>query len=195
MRELAGPFQRLWERDGRAVPGHLPLLGLWDCEREIAIIRDVVRDGEDAPSVLAMLADRNWRPNLVAATAILFHPRDGRFAAPLWSALDEGSWVSPQIAVVLSLHDADFVPRAIDRVERRCPLAPGRWERAVGTPNAKALSALVALLDDTAPDEAARLRSDPDIAALIDLPYEEGHRIAKSWRERIVPHLLGESNP
>ncbi|MDQ3032583.1 MAG: hypothetical protein M3Y87_09220 [Myxococcota bacterium] len=186
--ELA--FAALWEKDGRGFAGHLPLLGLRDCAREIAIIREVVAKGGDTPSIVAMLADPNWRPNLVAATAVLFHPRDGALAAPLWRALDEGSWVSPQLAVVLSFHDTELVPRAIERVERRCPMKPERWgERVAGKPNPKALSALLALLDDLAPDDACRLRADPDIAALIGLPYEDGDRIARSWRERIIPHL------
>ena len=77
-------FEALWWKDGQQVAGHLPLLGLHHCERSIAIVRAAVEVEGTVEAIVAMLAERDWRPNLVAATAVLFYPRDGRFAEALW---------------------------------------------------------------------------------------------------------------
>jgi hypothetical protein len=187
---LGAAFDALWMKDGKSYPGHLPLLNLRGCEREIRIVREAVGAQEVEPTIRAMLADPNWRPNLVAAVAVLFLPPDGRLAAPLWQALDEGSWVSPQLAVVLSLHDPGFAEAAIRRAWRQCPMTPERWgERFAGKPNPKTLAALIAILGDLRPDEAQRMRADPGIAPLLGEACEGGDRIALDWRRSLAPYL------
>lgn len=162
-------FAAVWIKDGSPHPGHLPLLGLHACERVIEIIRSAAGAPEAPAAIVAMLDEEDWRPNLVAATAVLFHPSDGRFADALWRALDDASWVSPQIAVVLSLHDPELVSRATERTERGCPISARRWDgRFEGHTNEKALSALRALLGDR------------------EVADEEGARIALHWRDRIT---------
>lgn len=185
MHGLGDAFDALWTKDGEGHPGHLPLLGLYDCARELDILRAAVHRDDAPATIRAMLRETNWRPTLVAATAVVFLPRDATYALDLWAALDEASWASPQVAVVLALHDPDFVGRAVERVARYCPIAPGRWPKYVGKPNGKALSALVAMLEESSPADAQHLRADPDVEALIDKPWEEGRRIAAHWRERL----------
>lgn len=183
-------FEPLWLENGEPVAGHLPLLGPHGCERSVAILRAASAADGTADVILTMLADRDWRPNLVAATTVLFYPRDGRFAGPLWRSFDSGSWVSPQLAVVLSMHDPDFVARAIERVQRGCPMTGDRWgDAVVGRPAPKGLVALLAMLDEPAPEEARRLRAAPEVIAARAEPHDDGERIATRWRAGIRRYI------
>ncbi|MEZ4362653.1 MAG: hypothetical protein R3B48_20850 [Kofleriaceae bacterium] len=183
-------FAALWQKDGQPFAGHLPLLGLLDCARELSVLREAVVAAEAPAALVAMLADRNWRPTLAAATAIALGPRDGRYAAALWSALDGGTWVAPQVAVVLEHHDPEFTSAATLRVARRCALDGSRWGEATrGQPDGKALAALLQLLERALPEEVARWRSDPTILDALARSVDRGEEIARRWRERLRDHL------
>src|SRR5687768_443527 len=116
MQGLGDAFDGVWEKDGVSVPGHLALLHLVGT-RELAVLRAGVQRPDADTTVRAMIAPESWRTALVAATALLFLPRDGAYAEQLWRCFDAGSRVSPQLAVVLEHHDPQFVERAWLRVD------------------------------------------------------------------------------
>src|SRR5262245_58462764 len=63
---------------------------------------------------------RNWRPHFVASVAALLSRDRADHASVLWRTFDDGSWVAPQIAVVLYLSDRGFLHEAKRRVLCRC---------------------------------------------------------------------------
>lgn len=176
-----GPFAALWSREGVWVPGHLALLSLASADREVAILRVAMASAGADAALLAMLAERNWRPQIVAASAIALGPADGRWATALFGALDRGSWGSPQIAAALSLHDPDFVRSASARVRRGCPRSGDGWAMgARGTPDGKATGALRALLDPPPELDAGVVPDSADV--------REGAAEAVRFRDALRRH-------
>lgn len=115
MKDLGfGVFDNFWN-DG---PKHLAFLGLTDIGDSLDILHDILTNhthNEVADGLEHMLAHPDWRPHLVAAVAILKMPpaEQEPWMGVLWQRLKEGSWVSPQLLVVLSHIDPDFTEKAI----------------------------------------------------------------------------------
>ena len=188
-----GPFQPLFVQEE---PSYLPLLNLPpEAASAIHFIADVVhRTSDYRPRVLALLNDPGWRLHLVGAIAVLLSDDREEFSAALWSAVDQGSWVSPQLVVVLSRCDPQFVTNAKERILSGCPITPvghefGELESYVimgpdgnFRRSAKALGALFQILQ-TIPAEVEWVeaaRRDPDVQRL--LPYsDEWGQFATWW--------------
>ncbi len=164
-------------------------------------IRSVVSHPDAADCVITLLRDPSWGPQLVGAVATYASP----FASAVtqaWRAFDSGSWVSPQLAAMLSLVDPDFATLAIDRLEQRCPLSHDQdyeilsaMERAIaqGTSggylrSCKAAAALLALLDTDIPRDRRTLacRDDPELQRLI--ADDKDQAIATRWRAGLILH-------
>lgn len=115
--------------------------------------------------VCAMLADFNWRPNLVAATAVIrARMMTGVVVKSLWTAIDRPSWVSPQLAVAASIVDPRFSDGARARI---AAAARGGVLRAA----VKTLTALAVLGEITMPAVP-----DPD----------HGAEMALEWRRAML---------
>jgi hypothetical protein len=154
-------------------------------------------------SVLALLHDPNWRLHLIAAVAVLLSPDRTVLCPALWEALDSGSWVAPQLAVVLSICDQQFVRGAKQRILAGCPVAPVRVtspleQHVVAGPGAspvrsgKNLAALVYLVR-TIPDEtqwAEAVGQTPEVAQVLQSDRDAGDKLAAYWaaalRERFA---------
>jgi len=106
----------------------------------------------------ALLADVDWRPQLVAAVAIAIDPSTHIAIPSLWSALLGGTWVAPQLAAVLSIADRDFEEIAQRKIDGLCRIEGTRWLSIGGAPDqsgpgvvnhfsGKALSALIAMCE------------------------------------------------
>ena len=81
--------------DHEVVRAILELLGLHsndDAQTVIDQIRDALAVGDAQPWVNALLTSPNWRLHLVAVVAFLLDQPKTIDCAPLWSAIDEGSW-------------------------------------------------------------------------------------------------------
>src|SRR5688572_15284893 len=104
--------------------GYLALLNLSaeDSIDAVRLVRQCAVADVDRSAILELLRDLNWRPTLVATVAATFLPPDSRIIDALWHRFDSGSWVVPQIAVVLSEVDPAFQAQARRRLETRCPL-------------------------------------------------------------------------
>jgi hypothetical protein len=133
--EKFGPFSSaLWVADRKGVPGYLRLLHLDSDDAHIVIdqIHDALLVGNAQPWINALLADPNWRMHLVAAIAFLVDQPNTLDCTPLWSAIDAGSWVTPQLVVTALFSDPAFPLRVRDRVEGLCPVTlPSGLDRIV----------------------------------------------------------------
>lgn len=126
-----GVFNAFWEND---TPSHLALMRLPDHEiirdglpvnytdwalQRLDVILCTATPDELTYGIGAMLNDKNWRPNLVAVTALLLMKREiaQAFLDPLWILLDAGTWVAPQLCVGLSLLDDQFREHALQRLQ------------------------------------------------------------------------------
>ena len=183
--------------------GYLALLGLSDDDSTDAVrlVRQCAAADIDCSAILGLLRELNWRPTLVAAVAAAFLPLDTRITDALWHRLDSGSWVVPQIAVVLSTVDPDFQTQARLRLEAHCPLdttelrALTMIERhsAAGPAggierSAKAASALESIVSGISPQPVwlASIVANSEHRALVASDIDGGGRIAQHWCERFT---------
>src|SRR5262245_47832834 len=60
------------------------------------------RTDDPFADICRMLEQGNWRPHLVAATAVVLCGYQAEAVRLLWRQLDRGSWVAPQLAAALS---------------------------------------------------------------------------------------------
>jgi hypothetical protein len=193
-----GPFASVWEVGGRTVPGHLELLSLAGDGAQVVIHRVALAMAEDDPTTWfgALLGDADWRPHLVGAIAVLLDEDRRLDRSLLWSAMDAGSWVTPQLAVTACYADPDFVSRTRERVACRCPirvptgLTPAERHSAtgpIGLPTRRA-KMLVSLL--TAGDEIPGLtpwliavRNEADVRELLPASRnDDAQSIVTGWR-------------
>jgi hypothetical protein len=119
--ESFGPFSSVFPAGELSVPGHLPLLGLHGPEVDVVLDRIAVALAhEPRPGIEALLRARNWRPHLVAACAYLLDDAHKLDPDLLWGAVDQGSWVAPQLVVTALFVDPEFASRARARIAACC---------------------------------------------------------------------------
>jgi hypothetical protein len=183
--------------------GYLALLNLsaGDSGDAVRLVRQCALADTDRLAILELLTDLNWRPTLVAAVAAAFLPPDPRITNALWHRLDCGSWVVPQIAVVLSAVDPDFQNQARHRLEAHCPLdyselrALTMIERhsAAGPAggaerSAKAASALESIIAGISPQPEwlAPIVATSEHQTLVASDIDSASSIAQRWSERFT---------
>ncbi len=186
--------------------GYLALLSLsadGSAEAVCSVCKCAATD-KDRSSILALLADLNWRPTLVAAVAAAFLPPERRITNALWHRFDTGSWVVPQLAVVLSSIDPDFQIQARRRLEANCPLDSSDLQvltlierhSAAGPSggtrrSAKAANALQSILAAAVPhpEWLAAVLATPEHQELVAQDVDSAGSIAQSWGERFAQIL------
>jgi hypothetical protein len=191
--------------------GYLALLNLSadDSADAVRLVRQCAATDVGRASVLTLLADLNWRPTLVAAVAAAFLPSDTGITEALWHRIDAGSWVVPQIAVVLAAIDPDFELHARQRLEAHCPLDSSELraltmvERhsaagpAGGTErSAKTVSVLQTLLSatDPRPEWLDALLASTEHQQLVASDIDSAGSIAQRWGERFA-HIRQQIQP
>jgi hypothetical protein len=198
MRDFS-PFEQAFERGELAVPAYLTLLGLASPGVDVTIdrIEEALEHPEHPAGLRRLLADANWRPHLVAATAMLAMEDPRPFIDALWAAIRHGSWVSPQLAVVASLVDPAFVSTAKARLDAGCPVelhpelasaSPAARHSISGSTGTvgrseKEANALVELLG------LDRDALDPALRKLVSDDLDDGASIAVGWLARIKDHF------
>jgi hypothetical protein len=167
----------------------------------IELIRESTRQPNAIPGLINLLRDPDWRPNLVGAVAAYFSSSD-QINNEIWRAVDAGSWVTPQLAAILSLRDDGFVVRSIARLTNGCPLVRDS-DHSIDDPlarhvsqgpagdcerSAKAAASLFALLnaDYAANEQVKGMGMMGDLADLIALDFDDSGDLATSWRERFL---------
>lgn len=184
-------------------------LGMPDAGDALQLAGDCARSSPGAvEEIRLLLAENNWRPHLVGAAASLSLKDPTQVVPNLWQCLDRGSWVTPQIAVVLSLIDSKFEENSRTRLEALCPLdvsqlaamhplerhsaagPAGRVERS-----AKAAKALCSLVRASAADLEwlDKLEASQAFREFIEQDIDAADLLARDWKERLL-QLLGKSD-
>ena len=203
MLEDFGPYSVAFANTGRNRNSYYALKSLTTKRglEAAIVVRDVALSGDTEEFVLRMLRDINWRPNMVAAVSTYYRAYPSTITQ-MWAALDAGSWVTPQLAVVLSIRDTEFTRQAIARLNRGCPVSDDpeyRVETAAAQHSAqgpagsqgrsaKSASSLFAILQADSPDEpnTIALADDADLQRLIANDVDRGGAIAISWRDKLL---------
>lgn len=167
---------------------YLSLLGPSSPDRTLVLLKAAIEASTDLDAdLVALLGDLNWRPALVAATAIVMAPALGPARVgpatmeALWARLDAGSWVAPQLLVVLARVDPRFEERALARLARP---AAARLDPVSPAPGLKSAGAMTVLLSWSAALEA--ITSEPSFVAWIgDSEGRIGRRVAQTWPARL----------
>ena len=154
--------------------------------------------------ICRLLRQNNWRSHLVAAVALATLPSNTEANIELWNAIDKGSWVTPQLAVVGLLRDPMFADRAretlrsgcsvdasqaarLSAAERHSSTGPGgRVERSAKT--AASLVALVGLLPET--DWLVAEAASADLMNLLDKDIDSSGMIAERWLKKLSGDFL-----
>lgn len=196
-----GPFQHAFSAQGGEQPGYLQLLWLDrdDCQIALDRIATALSLGDTERWIAALFDDPDWRPHLVGALALLLG-RDAHLdAAPLWRALDAGSWVTPQLVVTAFYADPLFAARVRERVGDGCRInvptglsAPQRHS-ATGPADSvarsgKAMACLVSVgswLPSLAPWLAERA-SSRRTAEVLAQDIDEAPLIATRWHSELT---------
>jgi hypothetical protein len=153
----------------------------------------------------ALLADVDWRPQLVAAVALAIDPATQTAIPSLWSALGDGSWVAPQLAAVLSISDPEFEENARQRIDGLCRIEGSRW-LAIGVPaseagpgsinshSAKALAALIALCEQRREwhEWLHTLTDRADVKEALAKDFDGGGSIAIRWLKSLQEILSND---
>ena len=134
------------------------LLGFVEPKWSVEIVRRCVTKSKDAEAeVLALLASKMYRPHLVGACAVWLGVKTPKTLLALWEAVDRETWVSPQLLVMASLCDPDFMRRARERL----------WS-GVSVP--KATASLKYLC-----------RNEPWLPGVLELPHVQKALADDSW--------------
>lgn len=191
-----GAFAAVLRGADPRVPEPLSLLSMSgpDVGAVIERIEQALGACDPAPGVDAMFASPDWRPHLIAATALLLDGRRRLDPAAMWRAIDAGSWVTPQLVATAYLIDPAFVERLRERIESGCGIAapPGlsraQRYRATGPASVEERSAklLTSLLRMGArvPSLVPWLRGvskQPRLAALQTIDRDQSGNIADNW--------------
>lgn len=196
-----GPFASVFEQGELDVPGYLPLLGLAPTESLIVIerIRHVLETHDPTPWVAALFEDPNWRPHLVGAIAVLLASDTKPYRGLIWSAIDAGSWVTPQLVVTGYYTDPAFETEAKRRIEAGCPVRPpvglspverhsATGPAGPGPRSAKMLASLLAICEKIPHLEPwlEAVRADPEVVALLARDFDHSGSIALRWHESLL---------
>jgi hypothetical protein len=166
------------------VPYYLTLLNLTSAEGIGAVGEAITRSHDLEPELLALLGERNWRPHLPGAIAVVLgHGSEAVFDG-LWAAF-RTSWVAPQLAAVGFLMDPAFEDRA------RAYLAGGP-----ATCHAKQAGALVQLCTTLAGVETwlapiLRWRDEHEAfqRGIFRDEWGVGASVAEGWLQRLRGYL------
>lgn len=176
--------------------GHyLSFLNLNQPDEAIAALRAIVANGGPVleTNVVAILdpALAGWRPQLIGASAMLLGATTPATLAALWRALEQPSWVSPQLAVTAYLRAPDFETRARARVESLCRVDASELRARRGSDfpdfeDGKQLAALIALLEQRGPpDWLAPLEASRAAQAVLAASRDDGASHALHWLGRV----------
>lgn len=189
---------------------YLSLLHLGgEAESVIERLGESARSCTDLVSEVRDLLEKGWRGALVACAAL--HGACTLEALDLlWEALDQGSWVAPQIAITLWMLDPRFEERARQRLLSGCPVQPEPDRNDVSRPEVhvvhgpagpRTLSAKtrVSLMSVLAHDQAGRewLRLHVDRAealrdVLVEDAWDGSGRIVSQWAATLAACLKVE---
>jgi len=112
-------FSRLVEQwpEGVPLPEPTPPEERFSLSSSISLLEKILTNTEIKDLKVGyslLLNETDWRAHIVASlfAAMLYKSKGLSWAELLWKRLNEGSWTSPQLCVVLSYIDSDFEKHA-----------------------------------------------------------------------------------
>jgi len=190
-----GPFEAAFA-DDLEMSGPLLLLNLHREERDnIQTIIDRIHQamrGEDIDRWVAdMMGGFDWRPHLVGAVAFLLDHRNRLDRSLIWSAIDRGSWVIPQLVATALFTDPLFAGRVRATLNASCPVRPipGLPEPTLLALRGKIAASLLATVPEV-PDLSASepiWRADPELVGILeaDASWDHSDQIVPIWISRL----------
>ena len=178
-----GPFAAVFKYEPGSLPVYLVLLRLSHETSQAMIdrVQSVLSTGEAGGWIDALFDDRDWRPHLVGAVALVLDDNEHLTPAGLWRAIDSESWVIPQLVVTAYYVDPEFPQRLVERIEAMCSANPK--QRAP-----KLLNSLVAM-GRRVPSLSTWLdakRADARLAELLAQDEDETPDICEDWVEQLT---------
>jgi hypothetical protein len=178
---------------------YLNLLHLGQGPSGIAELRSAIAMATWKADSIRLLRDGNWRSHLapIVAYAARGIP-DSDITRGLWGAVQQGSWVSPQIIVVLSLMDDDFLPHLSNlfhqgiALEERDPLiahvtaGPGNDQSRLG----KMANAVLGLYPNMRHDQAWTA-----LVAAAPHDFDQADQLAVRWKQSLKQMLANQVRP
>ncbi len=82
---------------------------------DVRKIIDIIKKGE-IDTLILLLSDKNWRTQIIGVVGSFAIGLKEKVISKMWDLFDQGSWISPQIAVSLFLQDKDFFEKAVIRI-------------------------------------------------------------------------------
>ncbi|MCB9643871.1 MAG: hypothetical protein H6728_12420 [Myxococcales bacterium] len=172
----------------RLSPMHA-LLNLYPVAEETTALFHKVRETlqtlpHSQEKVRDLLQDTNWREHLVAVGCIFVGIQDAETLQAAWTCFDQDSWITPQLAAVLSLVDQGFASKARDRLLHSTMIL-GVGARQIGP---------IGEAEEASPTAHFRIGSK-GVAALFKLyqthPQADPHLLAR-LEQTEFPHFLME---
>ena len=188
---IFGIFDDFW--DGN--PNHLPFMSLvyipnstedWDLYKSIAKLDEIVAQNTleaIIEGIQLLLKNENWRPHLVASLAILKIKKEEqlKLSVDLWETLKKGSWVSPQILVVLSIIDDNFEQIAKEICKYGFKIA---YSKMTAVEHHSARGPAGSSVDSQKVIASAEYLLNGSITDSVE--NDGGGSIAKYWKERLM---------
>lgn len=186
-----GVFNDFWNGH----PNHLPLINLhetpnpskeWNLAKSIDRLNYIISKNSSndiVNGIRLLLKDEDWRPHLVASIATLKIDKklQSELIINLWNRLKSGSWVSPQILVILSIIDCEFNIRAKEICKNGFKISyspmpmhkhhSSRGPAGIDADNKKVISAAEYLLNGVISDS---------------MENGNGDLLAKNWKENLL---------
>ena len=131
---VAGP---LWVMFATSVEGSAPCEALlaWHSDAPVVTLSRVSREPGVAEAVPRLLQHDNWRYQLVAAAWMaLTDDRDADRLSALWDRIARGSWVTPQLLVVVHHLDPAFGARVAEVIDGLDPKGQSALNALQGNP-------------------------------------------------------------
>ena len=190
------------------IPAYLELLNLngHNAKGSVSLVTNCRRSVSDPYNDIGrLLSDQDWRSHLVAAVALSVTVHDCNAFDQLWSAIDAGIWVTPQLAAVAFLRDPAFVERARERLASGCKvtvpqgqgLTPQERHIATGPADsdlgsAKLAASLVSLLSlcPQRPDWLSTQLPSPEVQDLLSSDVDNSGQLAQDWLSQLKKILL-----
>lgn len=186
-----GIFNDFW--DGH--PNHLPLMNLYDIPnppKEWNLSKSINRldyitsnssNKELVDGIKLLLKSEDWRPHLVASLATLKIDKklQSELKIDLWNRLKSGSWVSPQILVILSIIDSEFNVQAKEICDNGFKITysemppyehhSARGPAGINADNKKVIASVEYLLNEIIIDSSEN---------------DNGGSLAKNWKNNLL---------
>jgi len=196
-----GPFANLIRGSNGQLPAYLILKGMYDqqaVQHLLDNIQTALSKGESEFWIQQLLDTPDWRSQIIAATTILMLEDSSPYIEALWSLAIQGSWMSPQIMVVLSIIDSEFLEHCRNRIQCNCEIHSPEgmdWpekQRSMGpAPDharaGKEAAVILALCGQRmpAPDWLLKAKEDSNLIKIIASDIDGGGHIAVEWQQTL----------